>query len=76
MSELPEERPARRSWTIRLAVGAVALGLLAAFVAENFSEVEVRLLITTERIRLAWALLIASGLGFVIGYFSGWWRRR
>jgi uncharacterized integral membrane protein len=76
MSAVPEEKRARRSWTVRLLVLAVVLALLAAFVAENFSEVEVRLVVTKERTRLAWALLIASVLGFVVGYVTARSRRR
>jgi hypothetical protein len=75
VSQAPEGK-SRRSWTLRLVFLAVALALLVAFVAENFSEVEVRLFITKERTRLAWALLIASGLGFVLGYVAARSRRR
>jgi uncharacterized integral membrane protein len=76
MSAVPEERRARRNWTVRLIVLAVVLALLVVFVAENFSEVEVRLFVTKERTRLAWALLIASTLGFVIGYITARARKR
>lgn len=76
MSAVPDEKRARRNWTVRLVVLAVVLALLVVFVAENFSEVEVRLFVTKERTRLAWALLIASTLGFVIGYITARVRKR
>jgi len=62
--------------TPRLVTLAVALLLLALFVAENFEVVEVRLLVTERRTRLAWALLIAAALGFVCGMTTEKLRRR
>jgi uncharacterized integral membrane protein len=56
-----------RDWTARLVALAVALALLVIFVAENFNIVEVRLLVVKTETRLAWALIIAGGLGFVAG---------
>lgn len=57
----------RRSIPWRLVAGAVFLALLVLFVAENFSTVEVRLLVVKTETRLAWALLLAGSLGFVAG---------
>ena len=58
----------------RLALWAAALTLLVLFIAENFLPVEIRLIVTRVETRLAWALIIAALLGFLIGYF--WPRRR
>jgi uncharacterized integral membrane protein len=55
------------NWTIRLVVLAVAMVLLVVFVAENFLVVEVRLFFWKTDARLAWALIVAALLGFVIG---------
>lgn len=56
-----------RSIPWRLLTGAVLLALLVLFVAENFSTVEVRLIVAKTETRLAWALLLAGVLGFVAG---------
>lgn len=62
-----ETRQQRRNWTFRLIVWALVVAILALFIAENFNIVEVRLIVIRVEIRLAWALLLASGLGFVAG---------
>ena len=46
---------------------ATVLVLLVLFIAENFVVVEVRIITRQVEIRLAWALLIAAGLGIVLG---------
>ena len=68
-----------REWGRRLPAGrlvlwAAALALLVLFIAENFLLVEIRLIVTRVETRLAWALIIAALLGFLVGYF--WPRRR
>lgn len=54
---------------IRLAGTVLAVLILVVFIALNFSEVEVNLLIADTKIRLAFALLFAALMGFVLGYF-------
>ncbi len=54
--------------TTRLVVWAVALTLLAIFIAQNFVMVEVRVLFWRADLRLAYALLGAGVLGFVLGW--------
>lgn len=54
--------------TARFVVWAVALALLVIFIAQNFVLVEVRLLFWRVDIRLAYALLGAGVLGFVLGW--------
>lgn len=57
----------KRRWLPRLIVWAVVLGLLAIFIAQNFDTVDVHLFLWDVSLELAWALLIAAGLGFVLG---------
>jgi uncharacterized integral membrane protein len=54
---------------IRLAGTVLALLVLVVFIALNFSAVEVDLMIAETKIRLAFALLFAALMGFVVGYF-------
>ena len=67
MGERRSERHRGWAWTPRLVAWALALALLVLFVAENFEVVEVRLIVWRTEARLAWALLIAGALGFVLG---------
>lgn len=69
------EQRRRRSWTLRLVALAVVMVLLVLFVAENFVVVEVRLLLWRGEVRLAWALLLAALLGFLIGVLASRLRR-
>lgn len=55
---------------IRLAGALVALTLLVVFVALNFAEVEVEMLIVQVTLPLAFALIFTGLLGFVVGYFA------
>lgn len=55
---------------------AAALALLVVFVAENYVLVEVRFFTFATRTRLAWGLIIASALGFAVGYLVALRRRR
>lgn len=48
-----------------LMLAAVTLGTLVLFVADNFVLIEIRLLVTRVRIRLAWALTAAFLFGGV-----------
>ncbi|HVL24902.1 MAG TPA: hypothetical protein VM450_12515 [Thermomicrobiales bacterium] len=65
MTQTPN--PRGHNWTFRLVVLATVLVLLVLFIAENFVVVEVRIITRQVEIRLAWALLIAAGLGIVLG---------
>jgi uncharacterized integral membrane protein len=47
--------------------GAIAIVLLL-FIVLNDEKVEVDLVVAMAELRLAWALLIAAGLGFAVGY--------
>lgn len=55
---------------IKLASVFVALVLLVLFIALNFGDTEVELVITQVKTKLAFALIFAGLLGFVIGYFA------
>jgi uncharacterized integral membrane protein len=74
MDESPASRRPR-NWTLRLVIWAIAMVALVVFVAENFIIVEVRLLAWRVDIRLAWALVLAALLGFVIGLLAPRLRR-
>ena len=58
--------------------------VLIAFAIANFTYVEVSFLLFETRARLFTVIVVAAGLGFVIGYFTGrptrlqrrWLRRR
>ena len=54
---------------IRLGATLIALALLVIFVALNFAEVQVELLIAQVNLPLAFALIFAGSLGFIVGYF-------
>jgi uncharacterized integral membrane protein len=74
--ELPSAGPSwKRRWVPWLILWAIVLGLLAVFVAQNSEQVEVRLIAWDVNLRMAWALLIASALGFVLGLLLPWLRR-
>jgi uncharacterized integral membrane protein len=55
-----------RGWRFYVAIAAVVL--LAVFVIQNSQDVEVEFLFTTTDTPLFLALLIAGGLGAVIGW--------
>jgi uncharacterized integral membrane protein len=66
---------AERSWTRRLIVPGIVLGVLLIFIVLNNDEVEVSLLVISPEMSLAFALLIAGGLGFVAGLLFPRFRR-
>jgi uncharacterized integral membrane protein len=49
--------------------------VLIAFAIVNFRSVEVSFLLFETRARLVTVIVVAAGLGFVIGYFTGRPRR-
>ena len=65
MTEAPRARP---SWTLRLVITAVLLALLAAFIAQNYETVEVRVLVWSTDMRLAWIVLLTALGGVVLGW--------
>jgi len=65
-----------RTRTGRLVALAVLVLVLVAFIAQNFSTVEVQIFGFHVRTRLAWALLAAGALGFVTGSLADRVRRR
>ena len=65
----PAARPSGQSgwWHPKLLGFAVIVLLLAVFISQNFDSVGIRFLVGEFQTRLAWALLIAAGLGFAAG---------
>ena len=57
----------RHRWTVRLVLLAGLMAAVTFFVAANYVFVELRLVGWHGDVRLSWALLGASALGFVIG---------
>jgi uncharacterized integral membrane protein len=55
---------------LKLIAMAIALGVLILFIALNFDEVEVNLLVAQMDMRLAFALILSGLLGFIAGYFA------
>ena len=57
-------------WIVRLLIMALLLAVLLAFIVENGRQVSVHLFYWREQMRLAWALLLAAGLGLVLGVLA------
>lgn len=81
-SELPRARkrsvrllrlPSRDA--IRLGAALISLLLLVLFVLENARTVPVRFLVFEVDTWLAWALIVAAVLGFLVGLAWPWFRR-
>ncbi len=49
---------------------AIALLVLVLFVALNFGKVQINLLVGKQDIQLAFALIFAAAVGFVLGYLA------
>jgi uncharacterized integral membrane protein len=64
----PSEAPRREGRGWRTYVLGIAIVLLAIFVAQNAQKVEVDFLFTETETPLILALLIAGGLGALIGW--------
>jgi uncharacterized integral membrane protein len=58
----------RRGTQLRLVGAAIALAILILFIAFNFDEVTVDLLVTSASVRLGFALIFTALLGFLAGY--------
>ncbi len=67
-SDASPESPGPSARTIlRLVGGGVAVLLLVLFVVQNDARVRLQFLAWDTTTRLAWALLLAAALGFLIG---------
>ena len=65
--DAPEARRRRVAGWVKLAVAVIALGLLIAWVIANGQRVEVDWLVTETDGPLSVLLLVAAGLGGIIG---------
>jgi len=63
--------PARSGVTPRQVVIAIVALVLIGFGIANFDPVDVNFLLFKSRARLVTVIVVAAGLGFVIGYFVG-----
>jgi len=70
------ERKQRRFSNWQLGLFAAVLLLLVVFIAENFNTVEVRVIVVRREMRLAYALLLAATLGFIVGWIASRLRAR
>jgi uncharacterized integral membrane protein len=65
--------PSRNAF--RLGAALISLLLLVLFVLENARTVPVRFLVFEVDTWLAWALVVAAVLGFLVGLAWPWFRR-
>jgi uncharacterized integral membrane protein len=63
--------PPRSGVSFRQVVIAIVAVVLIAFAIANFNSVKVNFLLFDTQARLVTVIVVASGLGFVIGYFVG-----
>ena len=67
----PDARPRRprwrRRWTVRLVLVAGATAAVTFLAAANYGHVQLRLIGWQGEVRLAWALLGAAAVGFLLG---------
>jgi uncharacterized integral membrane protein len=63
--------PPRSRVSFRQVVIAIVAVVLIAFAIANFNSVKVNFLVFDTRARLVTVIVVAAGLGFVIGYFVG-----
>jgi uncharacterized integral membrane protein len=64
-------RPPRSGISFRQVLIAILAVILVAFGIANFDTVEVNFLLFDSEARLVTVIVVAAGLGFVIGYFVG-----
>ena len=71
---VPDDQPTaagrfrwRRRWTVWLVIIAGMLATLTLVAAANYFFVELRLIVWSGEIRLAWVVFGALGLGFLLG---------
>ena len=63
--------PPRSGISLRQVVIAILAVILIAFGVANFDKVRVNFLLFDSQARLVTVIVVAAGLGFVIGYFVG-----
>jgi uncharacterized integral membrane protein len=63
--------PPRSGISFRQVLIAIVAVILIAFAIANFNSVEVNFLLFDTRARMVTVIVVAAGLGFVIGYFVG-----
>ena len=63
--------PPRSGISFRQVVIAILAVILIAFGVANFDTVRVNFLLFDSQARLVTVIVVAAGLGFVIGYFVG-----
>jgi len=63
--------PPRSGISFRQVLIAIVAVILIAFAIANFDPVEVNFLLFDTRARMVTVIVVAAGLGFVIGYFVG-----
>src|SRR4249920_3594142 len=63
--------PPRSGISFRQVLIAILAVILIAFGIANFDKVEVNFLLFDSDARLVTVIVVAAGLGFVIGYFVG-----
>ena len=63
--------PSRSGISFRQVVIAIVAVILIAFGVANFDTVRVNFLLFDSQARLVTVIVVAAGLGFVIGYFVG-----
>jgi uncharacterized integral membrane protein len=64
-------KPPRSGVSFRQVLIAILAVILIAFGVANFDKVEVNFLLFDSDARLVTVIVVAAGLGFVIGYFVG-----
>ena len=63
--------PPRSGISFRQVLIAIVAVILIAFAIANFNSVKVNFLLFDSQARLVTVIVVAAGLGFVIGYFVG-----
>ena len=63
--------PPRSGISLRQVLIAIVAVILIAFAIANFNSVKVNFLLFDTRARMVTVIVVAAGLGFVIGYFVG-----
>ena len=63
--------PPRSGSSFRQVIIAIVAVILIAFAIANFNSVKVNFLLFDTRARMVTVIVVAAGLGFVIGYFVG-----
>jgi uncharacterized integral membrane protein len=64
-------KPPRAGISFRQVLIAIVAVILIAFAIANFNSVKVNFLLFDARARMVTVIVVAAGLGFVIGYFVG-----